>query len=292
MDKIKYEAQTLYHYTSLETLKIIFENRTIRLTDYRFLNDPKEVNYSLDFLKKAIPQNSNEYHHKIMRAAISNLENDYICCWEEVGKTEKGEPIFNPFKPQKAKLYVLSMTDKEDELALWSTYGKMGCSIKFNHQALFEYFDKELEPLRAKGILNYFRGKVDYSLDMLQSLESYVEFEKTAGRSLELNIDYEIRQLCANFKDKAYKHESEYRVCMVYPDILIDGEKAKKCFIIKDGYIKPQLELYNFPVEDIIEEIVISPFNIYDCATAGVKEMVDCYTKKNVAVRPSEIKIR
>lgn len=292
MEKVKYEDQTLYHYTSLEVLKNILENRTIRLTDYRFLNDPKEVNYSLDFLKKALPQNSGEYHHNIMREAISNLENGNIRCWEVVGKTDDGIPLIKPFIPQKANLYVLSMTDKKDDLALWTTYGKMGCCIKFNHQVLFEYFDNAMKPLREKGIMNYYRGAVDYTQYQLQSLESFIELKKREGQSLALNIDCEIRQFCTMYKDKAYRHESEYRICMAYPDILIDDKNAKRCFIVKDGYIKPQLELYNFPIEDIFEEIIISPFNIRDCASAGVQEMADWYLKRHINVSASEIKIR
>ena len=40
---VKYEVEQLYHYTSLNTLHAILQNKTIRLTDYRFLNDMQEL---------------------------------------------------------------------------------------------------------------------------------------------------------------------------------------------------------------------------------------------------------
>ena len=37
------EFETLYHYTSADGLKSIIENRTLRFSDYRFLNDIDEL---------------------------------------------------------------------------------------------------------------------------------------------------------------------------------------------------------------------------------------------------------
>ena len=49
---IKYEVEQLYHYTSLNTLHAILQNKTIRLTDYRFLNDMQELFFATEKLKK------------------------------------------------------------------------------------------------------------------------------------------------------------------------------------------------------------------------------------------------
>ena len=49
--KINYENVNLYHYTTLDGLYGIVSNKTIRLTDYRFLNDKKELVHSIDFLE-------------------------------------------------------------------------------------------------------------------------------------------------------------------------------------------------------------------------------------------------
>ena len=39
------EFETLYHYTSADGLKSIIENKTLRFSDYRFLNDIDEIQY-------------------------------------------------------------------------------------------------------------------------------------------------------------------------------------------------------------------------------------------------------
>ena len=49
---VKYEVEQLYHYTSLNTLHAILQNKTIRLTDYRFLNDMQELFFATEKLKK------------------------------------------------------------------------------------------------------------------------------------------------------------------------------------------------------------------------------------------------
>ena len=41
------EFETLYHYTSADALKSIIENKTIRFSDYRFVNDINESNFIL-----------------------------------------------------------------------------------------------------------------------------------------------------------------------------------------------------------------------------------------------------
>lgn len=52
--KIQYEDIDLYHYTSLASLFAILQNETIRLTDYRFLNDTQELSYA-DTLVESTP---------------------------------------------------------------------------------------------------------------------------------------------------------------------------------------------------------------------------------------------
>ena len=49
-------GENVYHYTTIEALKSIVENRTLRLTDYRFLNDPQEVILTKTTLVKKIEE--------------------------------------------------------------------------------------------------------------------------------------------------------------------------------------------------------------------------------------------
>ena len=287
MEQIKYEDQILYHYTSLEALKSILENRTIRLTDYRFLNDPKELYFGIDIFKNAIPKDTDEYHFKIVLRALNNMENNITYCFKI------GQNVIQAFVPNKTNFYILSMTDKGDDLALWNAYAKNGCCIKFNHQAIFSYFSNIIQTRWENGIFNYHRGKVHYGQYSEAEMKFYLEMFQRQGTSLEANIDYEIRQICSLNKDEAYKYESEYRIGINYIDTaLIDGTSVKKQFVIKDGLIKPQIELADFAVEELIEEIIVSPYNNFDCAVLGVQELVHWFAKKDIPVRASGIKIR
>lgn len=124
-------------------------------------------------------------------------------------------------------------------------------------------------------------------------MKFYLEMFQQPGANLEPNIGYSARQICILNKDEAYKYESEYRIGINYVDTaLIDGTSVKKQFVIKDGLIKPQIELADFAVEELIEEIIVSPYNNFDCAVLGVQELVHWFAKKDIPVRASGIKIR
>ena len=55
------EFETLYHYTSADGLKSIIENKTIRFSDYRFLNDIDELEYGKKIFKQILFSNSSIY---------------------------------------------------------------------------------------------------------------------------------------------------------------------------------------------------------------------------------------
>ncbi len=72
--KIQYEDIDFYHYTSLASLFAILQNETIRLTDYRFLNDTQELSYATHWLKALLqPMAENEFVQKLL-TAIENIE--------------------------------------------------------------------------------------------------------------------------------------------------------------------------------------------------------------------------
>lgn len=72
--KIQYPKIDLYHYTSIGSLFSILQNETIRLTDYRFLNDTQELSYALNWLKDYLaPKDEEEFGKKVL-TAIGNIE--------------------------------------------------------------------------------------------------------------------------------------------------------------------------------------------------------------------------
>ena len=133
--KIQYENIDLYHYTSLASLFAILQNETIRLTDYRFLNDTQELSYATHWLKALLqPMAENEFVQKLL-TAIENIEQ---------GKVERlkgiGEDLpYLQWNMCDLNYYILSLSQNYDDLAMWRMYAKDGCSIKFNSQKLKEF---------------------------------------------------------------------------------------------------------------------------------------------------------
>ena len=146
--KIQYEDIDLYHYTSLASLFAILQNETIRLTDYRFLNDTQELSYATHWLKALLqPMAENEFVQKLL-TAIENIEQ---------GKVERlkgiGEDLpYLQWNMCDLNYYILSLSQNYDDLAMWRMYAKDGCSIKFNSQKLNEF----LYSLRGDNLKNGF----------------------------------------------------------------------------------------------------------------------------------------
>ncbi|MBQ6979648.1 MAG: DUF2971 domain-containing protein [Clostridia bacterium] len=296
--KLQYEKQELYHYTSLQALKSIIENKTIRLTDYRFLNDKTELKYSIEVLHKYLLELKDKlkYYDKIIKD-LSDLEKGITYTYN-VKRVEKEKILLEPAYHNDTKFYILSMTDKSDDLALWSGYGKTGCCIKFNSQKLFDFFYRIRDRLFSIGLDNIVRGKIQYGNGIANDEKQFLINIFNAPEAV-LNIPYLLNQLCSLRKESAYKYESEYRIGLKYYDEWFsktdDQGKffANKVFIEKDGFFKPQIEFNGFPIENgIIEEITISPYNKSDIALLGMQEFLFSNGLNEVKIQTSNIKIR
>ena len=92
-------------------------------------------------------------------------------------------------------------------------------------------------------------------------------------------------------KNPAYSYEHEVRVGLCVPDG-IDQIDKNKVFTIKNNTIKPQLELKDVPIEEILQDVVLSPYNTNDCAKCGIEEFLEYHLKVKVPVYNSKINIR
>ena len=137
--KIQYEDIDLYHYTSLASLFAILQNETIRLTDYRFLNDTQELSYATHWLKALLqPMAENEFVQKLL-TAIENIEQ---------GKVERlkgiGEDLpYLQWNMCDLNYYILSLSQNYDDLAMWRMYAKAIFMLKrkvwrLNSQAILQ----------------------------------------------------------------------------------------------------------------------------------------------------------
>lgn len=281
--KIQYEDIDLYHYTSLASLFAILQNETIRLTDYRFLNDTQELSYATHWLKALLqPMAENEFVQKLL-TAIENIEQ---------GKVERlkgiGEDLpYLQWNMCDLNYYILSLSQNYDDLAMWRMYAKDGCSIKFNSQKLKEFFYGFRDANLEKGLMNLIDGEVEYEIK--ESTRHAINYFYSIKN--ELMIYDEILMFCLLFKSPSFSFEHEYRMGIPFEDQYL-GENCSKEFLLSGTTIRPQLELKNFPIRDIIEEITISPFVTSELTKIGIQELLISKGMSPDVVRLSQISIR
>lgn len=281
--KIQYEDIDLYHYTSLASLFAILQNETIRLTDYRFLNDTQELSYATHWLKALLqPMAENEFVQKLL-TAIENIEQ---------GKVERlkgiGEDLpYLQWNMCDLNYYILSLSQNYDDLAMWRMYAKDGCCIKFNSQKLKEFFYGFRDANLEKGLMNLIDGEVEYEIK--ESTRHAINYFYSIKN--ELMIYDEILMFCLLFKSPSFSFEHEYRMGIPFEDQYL-GENCSKEFLLSGTTIRPQLELKNFPIRDIIEEITISPFVTSELTKIGIQELLISKGISPDVVRLSQISIR
>lgn len=283
MAEIQYPQIDLYHYTSIGSLFSILQNETIRLTDYRFLNDTQELSYALNWLKDYLAPKAEEEFGKKVLTAIDNVEHGKI---ERIKSISDGSPYMQRYLCD-IHYYILSLSRRYDDLAMWRMYAKDGCCIKFNSQKLKEFFYGFRDANLEKGLMNLIDGEVEY--ETKESTRHAINYFYSIKN--ELMIYDEILMFCLLVKSPSFSFEHEYRMGIPFEDQYL-GENCSKEFSLSGTTIRPQLELKNFPVRDIIEEITISPFVTSELTKIGIQELLISKGISPDVVRLSQISIR
>lgn len=281
--KIQYPKIDLYHYTSIGSLFSILQNETIRLTDYRFLNDTQELSYALNWLKDYLAPKAEEEFGKKVLTAIDNVEHGKI---ERIKSISDESPYMQRYLCD-IHYYILSLSRRYDDLAMWRMYAKDGCCIKFNSQKLKEFFYGFRDANLEKGLMNLIDGEVEYEIK--ESTRHAINYFYSIKN--ELMIYDEILMFCLLFKSPSFSFEHEYRMGIPFEDQYL-GENCSKEFLLSGTTIRPQLELKNFPIRDIIEEITISPFVTSELTKIGIQELLISKGISPDVVRLSQISIR
>lgn len=281
--KIQYPKIDLYHYTSIGSLFSILQNETIRLTDYRFLNDTQELSYALNWLKDYLAPKAEEEFGKKVLTAIDNVEHGKI---ERIKSISDGSPYMQRYLCD-IHYYILSLSRRYDDLAMWRMYAKDGCCIKFNSQKLKEFFYGFRDANLEKGLMNLIDGEVEYEIK--ESTRHAINYFYSIKN--ELMIYDEILMFCLLFKSPSFSFEHEYRMGIPFEDQYL-GENCSKELLLSGTTIRPQLELKNFPIRDIIEEITISPFVTSELTKIGIQELLISKGISPDVVRLSQISIR
>lgn len=277
---------TLFHYTSVEALKNILENREFWLTESKYLNDYQELRYTYDMiLKEFMPQ----YEHKLFYGPLI-------------------QELRNSFEQESTQdYYILSTSLQKDNLTLWSQFSGLtgyclGIDLEKFRQAMTKryqfIFDGQVIYSHDEQ-LNILKHIVDetaieiFSNEKVQSFQDIpdeIDSEQVTELGLFLGVCFQLHALF--FKHQSFASEEEYRFIVMGMHNKSVSEKYKntRFFRTREGLIIPFLKVVS---EDnsYLKEIVIGPKNNIDIAHKGI-ELFCNHLGINASIEKSKIPLR
>lgn len=298
------DFSTLYHYTSAEGLKGIIENKAIRFSDYRFLNDIDELEYGKDVFSQVLSEletEMSEYSNYISqwKEELNSIENGRLKYLRPVSQSENGGINCIQCESENYHYYLLSLTTLSDNKDMWNMYSgtNPGYRIKINGNELMKYFYSIRDSFMSKGFLfsSEHRMQVFYGEDAHNFIKQALLYEFST-ENISITQSGSIFKYIAFVKDEAFRSENEYRLGFCFVDAMdnseINKDNDKKVFVNKNGVLYPYMEFQNFPFGKIVEEIMISPYNKSELAEIGLKEFLKENKLGHIKVEKSRIKIR
>lgn len=289
--KLPENPSNIYHYTDVNGLYNIIDNKCFWLTKSDFLNDERELIYFYDILKDVLKENK-----------FNNINFDFV----DWLKSASYDNLNNTF--------ILSFSVDKDSLPLWEMYANgIGYNLGLQYSKYFdELWDEKMfittsddrkiymtrkndtgqfcgvskfviydNTVQKNRVKEFLRG-IDLSLEFIKKYNED-EYECDCVKDLQFRIINEFVNCMMLFKDKSFSYEKEYRI--VYNIINCDELDIVK-HRISNGRIIPYIEL---GFEDVfIESITISPRLKNDnLAIKGLNSFIDTINRQN----DSQIKI-
>lgn len=289
----------IYHYTSPEGLKGIFDTSSLFATDMYFLNDSSEGMYVASLIEENIDR------------LCKNDKELKKCVEKELALINSGkwkETVHN---------YIISFSQNGDSLEMWNYYTKgnsiQGYNIGFDVDKLSSCIQIEILDGNGKQIMRndgnhlvLHQGKVLYDKDKQMSIiksifdmfyQKYIEVNDKKMMSLVAYLIVSKIIDCGHFfKAKEFSIEEEYR--FIYATALLDGknnsEKGipfKEQFRIHEGCLIPYQKCL-FDMESV-SEITFSPSLYNEMTEAGLSRLLDQHgIVHNNRIKKSKIPLR
>lgn len=302
-------ARHIYHYTSIEGLKGIIENKKLHFANIGYMNDKEEVFAGLKSLAYETGADDTEYE-KYKSALESNKLNVFVCCFS---LNDDSLPMWNYYtKCNNSQGYNIKFNDKDLIRGILKGNKQLeGCDISFGQ---IEYIDGNKSKYGEKFVKGFFLN-LNSSLDKL--INEYAG-EKDIVEKADQQLDEVLSDIMIYYYngedskfDKKISHdfvyyikrdsfiqEREVRIVITVPEKkLKELQKTKDSiykFKISNGILIPYLEL-DFSL-DAIKGITISPTVQVDLAEKSVEDFLECYdvniNKEKDFVKKSKIPVR
>lgn len=245
---------SLYHYTDVQAVQSILENRKIWLTGIKFLNDSQELFNGLEIIENQIDSSSDR---ELLDLQYLNKAREYL---------EKSFKNLAHFGPELEPVFVFSLSSNEDTLSQWRAYGSY--AIEFDETAL----QSKLSPLVKRCIYDD-ENKITEAKKYIKSalINIHNQIVKNKG-SLSCCGDI-VTQLFVDasvFKDKGFDEEGEARVFISASDIPYpEGVSYRP----KNDILIPYIEL-DIPIK-CIKSICVGPMENQKQAYSSMKAFVE-----------------
>lgn len=243
MDKI-------YHYTSVNGFKGIASDKTIRMTRSEFLNDPYDCHLFIEMINTFLNDNKN-----------------IVDCYLNDKNFEKASELYNKkecdlisyikYIQKNISLYVMSLTEQEDEMSMWNYYGNGGVQFEFKLKEL----ELELSKILKSDEEYLFSSKVIYtnSKTKLEEINPLVFFKY---KLMNKECDNIFEQHKNSLKEKNNKNDAP----LYYTEDLAEFIKT---------YVRGYFESINFLLTGKIITIDTPKEEIFKSVFDNTKKLTD-----------------
>lgn len=149
----------LYHYTNKNAFKGIISNQEMWATHIRFMNDTEEQKLALDLLKKQVPN--------IFAEKNINIE-----------KLQKNIEHFVFLEMLRKGIYILSFSEKKDDLGQWRGYGSLMPSFCLELDT-YKFKSSFVSELKNENIKNKDSFRISDITDYSELNENVFDFLST-----------------------------------------------------------------------------------------------------------------
>lgn len=230
----------IYHYTDLNALESILHHKKLRFTDYKYLNDPTEINYGRQLMSSVL----NQFTDKRL-----NYVKDYL------EKTFASHKLIN--------MYISCFSSEIDKLSLWRYYADNGSGIAIGFRR--EFYDLESDGTFRKPVIY----KINYQQSEIENIfKQFIQKYLECGGNQYDDLIANLVSILPMFKDNSFQDEHEVRLVLFEGEFAIDPSTNKpfyfderdkshipasqKRFVKKHYDTKPVVNL-RFSDEDIFE---------------------------------------
>lgn len=282
----------LYHYTSINSLQSIIENKQLWITHSRFMNDAGESEYFWEVLQEVLEEFT----------LVPMPENDMTEFLEWIKKTLiNSKDTFLSIKESYDKFYLLSFSMTSNSLSMWNYYGKNdGYCIGIYPQQIWGNWKRNDGGNMISGSVIYDRdqqkkilnNELDHVFKWFLFNSEGFDDEKFNEVTDNLFMRW-IFSYFSFFKHESFKIENEFRIAFW-------NLKLPVYYRPYQGAIAPyiKIDLANEQQLLEIESVTCGPYIKHDNVLLGLERWLDQMplskklTIENGALTQSDIPIR